>query len=430
MHKRVSVGVLLASVILAVALTVSVTMVIAIRYFNSTVNDVTQRQAMFDYVTDVDKIVRYHYNGTIDEEKLRRALGKGYIDGIDDPYAAYLSSDAYQEALDTRKGKATGFGLELALSDNGRIIVTRVHADSTADKAGIQTGDVLTAVNGSDVSASAFASVTRTLADAPKVILSVRRENTPHAFEISTSTYDYVSVEGRLLGTDVGLIRVYSVNDRTPDQFKAAYESLEKQGAAKFIFDVRDNAGGSPKAIETILSFLAPGGAYAQQTDNAGKTTYLTSDNTRAMAYPSVTLVNSRTTGEAELFAGVLQELGKTTVIGEQTAGKGMIQEIYTVNNDGAAVCLSVAERRLIKAGSIEGKGITPDEEVKLREQLALVEETNDTPLQAALRRLSGGSSITTPSSGSTTGTGSQTTEPSKTGPARATTAAPTRKVS
>lgn len=84
MHKKISVGVLLASVILAVALTVSVTMVIAIRYFNSTVSDVTQRQAMFEYVTDVDKIVRYHYNGTIDEEKLRRALGKGYIDGIED----------------------------------------------------------------------------------------------------------------------------------------------------------------------------------------------------------------------------------------------------------------------------------------------------------------------------------------------------------
>ena len=175
MHKKISVGVLLASVILAVALTVSVTMVIAIRYFNSTVSDVTQRQAMFEYVTDVDKIVRYHYNGTIDEEKLRRALGKGYIDGIDDPYAAYLSSDEYKEALDTRKGKETGFGLELALSDNGRMIVSRVHPNSTADKAGIEKGDVLTAVNGSEVSASDFSSVNRTLSDAPKVILSVRR---------------------------------------------------------------------------------------------------------------------------------------------------------------------------------------------------------------------------------------------------------------
>ena len=430
MHKKISVGMLLASVILAVALTVSVTMVIAIRYFNSTVSDVTQRQAMFEYVTDVDKIVRYHYNGTIDEEKLRRALGKGYIDGIDDPYAAYLSSDEYKEALDTRKGKETGFGLELALSDNGRMIVSRVHPNSTADKAGIEKGDVLTAVNGSEVSASDFSSVNRTLSDAPKVILSVRRENTPHAFEISTSTYDFVSVEGRMTGSDIGLIRLYSVNDRTPDQFKTVYESLQKQGAVKFIFDVRDNAGGSPEAIEKILSFLVPEGPYAQQTDNTGKTTYLTSGNARAMTSPSVTLVNSRTAGEAELFAGVLQELGKTTVVGELTAGKGMIQELYTVNNDGAAVRLSVAERRLIKAGSIEDKGITPDEEVKLREQLALVEEPDDTPLQAAVRRLTSGGTTTQPA-GTTIGTTSPKTEPSKTGsPSAVTTRATTRKAS
>ena len=141
MSKKVSVGVLLTAVLLSIALTVSVTMVIAIRYFNSTVSDVTQRQAMFDYVTDVDKIVRYHYYGTIDEEKLRSALGEGYIDGIGDPYAAYLSAEEYREALDTLAGKQTGFGLDVALSDNGRIVITRVHPQSTADKAGIQAGD-------------------------------------------------------------------------------------------------------------------------------------------------------------------------------------------------------------------------------------------------------------------------------------------------
>ena len=166
MSKKVSVGVLLTAVLLSIALTVSVTMVIAIRYFNSTVSDVTQRQAMFDYVTDVDKIVRYHYYGTIDEEKLRSALGEGYIDGIGDPYAAYLSAEEYREALDTLAGKQTGFGLDVALSDNGRIVITRVHPQSTADKAGIQAGDVITAVNGNDVSASAFSQVNRTLADA------------------------------------------------------------------------------------------------------------------------------------------------------------------------------------------------------------------------------------------------------------------------
>lgn len=416
MSKKVSVGVLLTAVILSIALTVSVTMVIAIRYFNSTVSDVTQRQAMFDYVTDVDKIVRYHYYGTIDEEKLRSALGEGYIDGIGDPYAAYLSAEEYHEALDTLAGKQTGFGLDVALSDNGRIVITRVHPQSTADKAGIQAGDVITAVNGNDVSASAFSQVNRTLTDASKVLLSVQRGTTAHAFEISASTFDTVSVDSQMLEGNVGYIRVYAVLDTTPRQFQAAYEALVKQGATRFVFDLRDNAGGSSTAVEQMLSFLVPSGSYAQQIDNTGKSTYLQSDNGRGIAYPSATLVNGGTTGEAELFAGVLQELGKTAVVGETTAGKGLIQEYFT-NSDGSAVRLSVAERQLIKGGAIESKGITPDEEVHLRGQLALTEQADDTPLQAALKRLKTAGQAESSATTSTTTTGTRqvaTTAPSK----------------
>ena len=417
MSKKVSVGVLLTAVLLSIALTVSVTMVIAIRYFNSTVSDVTQRQAMFDYVTDVDKIVRYHYYGTIDEEKLRSALGEGYIDGIGDPYAAYLSAEEYREALDTLAGKQTGFGLDVALSDNGRIVITRVHPQSTADKAGIQAGDVITAVNGNDVSASAFSQVNRTLADASKVLLSVQRGTTAHAFEISASTFDTVSVDSRMLESNVGYIRVYAVLDTTPRQFQTAYEALVKQGATRFVFDLRDNAGGSSTAVEQMLSFLVPSGSYAQQIDNTGKITYLQSENGHGIAYPSVTLVNGGTTGEAEVFAGVLQELGKTAVVGETTAGKGLIQEYFT-NSDGSAVRLSVAERQLIKGGVIQGKGITPDEEVHLRGQLALTEQADDTPLQAALKRLkTAGQADPSATASATTTTGTQqavTTAPSK----------------
>lgn len=417
MSKKVSIGVLLTAVILSIALTMSITMVVAIRYFNSTVSDVTQRKAMFDYVTEVDQIVRYNYVGTIDEEKLRTALGKGYIDGIGDPYAAYLSATEYQEALDTLKGKQTGFGLEVSLSDNGRIVITRVHPHSTADKTGIQKGDVLTAINGSEVSASDFTQVNRTLADASKVILSVNRDGVSHAFEISTSTFQSVSVEGRLLPDDVGLIRMYTIQDTTPDQFKSTYETLEKQGATRFIFDLRDNTGGSHEAVESLLSYLVPNGAYALQLDNTGKTIYLTSENSRSMTYPSVTLVNTATAGEAELFAGVLQELDKTTVIGETTAGKGLIQQCFT-NTDGSAVRLSVAERRLIKGGSIEGVGIIPDEEMHLRGQLALTEEADDAPLQAAIQRVKTANqpepTTTTATAGTvSTGTGAAT-EPSK----------------
>lgn len=120
MNKKVPLGATLALIIITIALTVSVTMVIAMRQFNSTMSDVGQRQVMFEYITDIDKTVRQHYAGTIDEEKLRAALTKGYVEGIGDPYAAYFTAAEYQKENDRMAGTHSGLGLELALTSQGR----------------------------------------------------------------------------------------------------------------------------------------------------------------------------------------------------------------------------------------------------------------------------------------------------------------------
>ena len=96
MNKKIPLGATIALIIISVALTISVTMVIAMRQFNSKVSDVGKRQVMFEYITDIDKAVRQHYAGAIDEEKLREALTKGYIDGIGDPYASYYTAAQYR----------------------------------------------------------------------------------------------------------------------------------------------------------------------------------------------------------------------------------------------------------------------------------------------------------------------------------------------
>lgn len=111
MNKKVPLGATLALIIITIALTVSVTMVIAMRQFNSTMSDVGQRQVMFEYITDIDKTVRQHYAGTIDEEKLRAALTKGYVEGIGDPYAAYFTAAEYQKENDPDGGHAQRTGL-------------------------------------------------------------------------------------------------------------------------------------------------------------------------------------------------------------------------------------------------------------------------------------------------------------------------------
>ena len=389
MNKKVSIGVTIALAFLAMALTASVTMIIAMRHFSSLVSDPAKRQAMFEYVTEIDKLVRQH-NTNIDEEKLRTALAKGYIDGINDPYAAYLTADEYKAELEAKEGKLIGYGVEVARSKDGAIVVTGVQKNSPAAAAGLQKGDIVTALDGTPVSELGLVSVRTRLTEGTKIIITFERGGESKALEISASLFPVIGVEGSMLDETVGYIRIRYFNDTTLEQFKSAYASLEQQGVAHFIFDLRGTDGGSLEAAKEVIAYLMPRGAFAKVQSNASdEVETLSAEDAFEMEKASVTLVNGATAGVAELFAGVLQEFGKTTVVGTATAGRGMVQECYPVTTDGSAVKLSTSQAYLMKQGKIEGVGIIPNQVVTLSPEQALyfdlLTPAEDPQLQTAL---------------------------------------------
>ena len=389
MNKKVSIGVTISLVVVAIALTISVTMVVAMRQFSSMVNDVGKRQVMFDYITDIDKLVRQHFSN-IDEEKLRTSLAKGYIDGIDDPYAAYLTAEEYKVELEAREGKITGFGIEVTRAKSGEIIISGLEKNSPAAAAGLQKWDVVTAVDGTPIDEVGLSTLREKLAGSKKVIITYDRDGTPQALEISASLFAMVSAEGYMINDTTGYIRINAFNDTTLDQFKGVYTSLEQSGAAHFIFDVRGTAGGTLEAASGILEYLLPRGAYAQNVDGKnGDITTLSAEDNYEMSQNAVTLINENTSGVAELFAGVLQEFGKSSLVGTKTMGHGKIQQCYTVASSGAAIKLSVSSVALLKGGAIEGVGVTPNHVVELTtEQIMyfdLLSEAEDPQLQTAV---------------------------------------------
>lgn len=392
MNKKISIGAAVGLIIIAISLTVSVTMEIAMRQFNYKLSNVSQRQNMFDYITEVDKAVRQHYVGDINEEDLRTSLAKGYIEGIDDPYAAYLTPTEYHKETERLSGKWTGLGLDIT-KKSFSIVISAVYKDSAADKAGIQKGDVITSLNGSPVSSEKIDDIKNSLDSADKAMITVSRGDQSIAFEISPSTYTVNSVESRMIGS-TGYIRITNFFANTLDQFKEAYTALESQGAQNYIFDLRYNTGGSIDSACSVISYLIPRGTYAHKTAAGGVVTDLSSEGSYEITKQSVTLVNESTEGEAELFAGVLQEFNKTTVVGVQTAGRGKIQDLFNVSSDGAAVKLSVAALSLANGNEIEGTGITPSVTVGLTNQqeanFAFLTEKDDPQLIAALNTLKG----------------------------------------
>lgn len=416
MNKKVSIGVALTLVLVAIAVTVSVTMIIAMRYFSTMVSDVSEQKAMYDYLNAIDKIVRQNYTA-IDEEKLHEALAGGYIDGVNDPYAQFLTNAEYQARQSLEAGNLTGFGLELAADPNENIFVVRVHANSPAAQANIQAGDIVTAMSGEEVTARQLSAVQQTLATQSKVLLTTRRGDASYAMELTASTFVATTVQGRMIDT-VGYIEIFSFNQKTAEQFRTVYTDLIGKGATSVIFDVRGNAGGTLSSAADILSYLLPLGTFAKSVGNAG-TEELISKGTYEMNVPSVTLVDGRTMGEAELFAAAMRSMSKTVVAGMTTAGKTSVQENFSVTVNNTAVRLTVAQLYLVNDPSLwTTKGLTPDILALMGDEteqyLPTLPDEQDMPLMTALQYLTGASipdpepdpgTSTTDPSGTTTGT-------------------------
>lgn len=365
MKKKITVSTSVTLMLLTAALTISITMLLAMRYFNRQVHSVSQRQAMYTHIDDVDKKVREYYSD-LDEEKLRQSLTEGFVNGIGDSYAAYFTAEEYVAEQRTMAGEALDVGVGLWRDGTGRMVVSEVRADSPADKSGLKVGDVVTAVDGTAVAADTSVSDLQWQLDtAQRVLLTVQRENESVAFELTASPYTLRSVRSAMLG-NIGYIRVTAFYENTPDQFKSILSSMVDEGVTGIVFDLRGNEGGSREAAEQVISYMVPLGQYGSEKDRQGIVHNLVSDQNNQLSISTVTLVNEDTAGEAEFFAGVLQEMSLTTVVGNVTAGEAMFQAYYTLEMDNSAIKLSVGEYGLLKGGSWQGVGIQPDKEVTM----------------------------------------------------------------
>ena len=151
MNRKISVGMAVSIVILAMTVTFSITMLVAMRLFDSTVSSVKEKESMYNKIAEVDRYVRSNDYYPIDETTLYDRLTAGYLLGTGDKYARYFSATAYTELMNTQNGTLIGIGVELAVDQSGYAKVIKVYDESPAKEAGIQVGNYITAVDGTDV---------------------------------------------------------------------------------------------------------------------------------------------------------------------------------------------------------------------------------------------------------------------------------------
>lgn len=362
MGKKISLGTAVTLILVAVAMTFTFTMVLALRNFNEKVSSITERENMFAKFTEIDNYVRYNHNDDIDESALMDAVAKGYLSGINDPYAKYMNTAEYAAYLDASGKTISGVGITVTMDSDGYMLVSNVYEGSTAASAGIVPGDLIIKVDNINLTADDFSKAEALLIGeaGTKVSLTVRRDSEDTEMEITRRVLVPTTVYSTVFD-GYHYIRINAFSEGTSDQFSKAVEKAISAGSPALIFDVRSVAGGSESVAAEMIDKFAGSGDILYVEYSSGSSEVLYTSNSRSTEIPVVVIVNEMTSGAAEFFAAGLRDFGIAGIVGAQTAGYGSLQEIFRLD-DGSAIQLTVGKYYLANSKtSWEGTGITPD---------------------------------------------------------------------
>ena len=390
MSKKISLGVAATIAIIAMAVTFSLTMVVSMKMFNTTVSSVKNKERQYNKLSEIDRFVRAGEYFTIDEDTLNDRLAAGYMNGINDKYAVYYTAKEYSEKQSVEKGTLTGIGVAVVNdTSSGYARIIRLYDNSPAAEAGMQVGGFITAIN--DESTRNITSTARLTSKllgeegTTTTITYLTPDRQEQQLNLVHSNYKTPSIYTRQMVADTcGYIRIDAFTSGTASEFKAAVDELLQQGANSLVFDLRDNTGENLNAALVAADYCVPSGEIAKQQDRDGNVTVLRMSDETKINVPIVCLVNGSTAGSAELFANALRKMAGATLVGTKTAGKGVVLSDAQSFSDGSAAYITVGLLLDSEDQTWNEEGLRPDIDAALSvdEQNAYYDYTLDTDPQ------------------------------------------------
>lgn len=390
MSKKISLGVAATIAIIAMAVTFSLTMVVSMKMFNTTVSSVKNKERQYNKLSEIDRFVRAGEYFTIDEDTLNDRLAAGYMNGINDKYAVYYTAKEYSEKQSVEKGTLTGIGVAVVNdTSSGYARIIRLYDNSPAAEAGMQVGGFITAIN--DESTRNITSTARLTSKllgeegTTTTITYLTPDRQEQQLNLVHSNYKTPSIYTHQMVADTcGYIRIDAFTSGTASEFKAAVDDLLQQGANSLVFDLRDNTGENLNAALVAADYCVPSGEIAKQQDRDGNVTVLRMSDETEINVPIVCLVNGSTAGSAELFANALRKMAGATIVGTKTAGKGVVLSDAQSFSDGSAAYITVGLLLDNEDQTWNEEGLRPDIDAALSvdEQNAYYDYTLDTDPQ------------------------------------------------
>ena len=348
-----------------------------------------------DLFTEVLARAKADYVEDIDEVEAIEAAIDGMLGSLD-PHSSYLSPSDFEAMQITSSGEYGGLGIEVTMEDGFIKVVTPMD-DTPASRAGIEPGDLISAINGKPIIGLNMDDAVRDMrgeAGSDLTVTILRKGVEPFEVELTREVIKPKSVKWHVESDDIAYFRVTTFNERTTELLEEATKAAKRELGARpkgIVLDLRNNGGGLlDQAITVTDMFLSGGEVVSTVGRRPGDVARYNARKGEVFKnIPIVVLVNNGSASASEIVAGALQDRGRATVLGVTSFGKGSVQTVIPLGGDRGAIRLTTARYYTPSGRSIQATGIEPDVEVAQKrmseEDLAKVRRYSEADLPNAL---------------------------------------------
>jgi carboxyl-terminal processing protease len=362
-----------------------------IQSVNSAESDIYKKIDLFGEV--LEKINREYVDEINQSESMDSAIN-GLLQSLD-PYSAYMSPEIFNEMQTETSGEFGGLGIEVSM-ESGVVKVISPIDDTPAERAGIKAGDYIVKINNIQVQGKSLTESVDLMRGpvGSGIELTVRRRGNKKAitFNIIREIIEIKSVKAELLEKNIGYIRLTQFNENSGKQIEKEIKKFEKdKNVDSYILDLRNNPGGLlSQAIRISDFFLNNGEIVSTKSRKASENRkWFAKQGDLTNGKNLIVLINYGSASASEIVAGALKDHKRAILLGESSYGKGSVQSIIPLKNNGA-IRLTVAKYYLPSGKSISEVGVSPDIEVNEESDDFRIKTTTDNQLNYAIKLLNG----------------------------------------
>ena len=363
-------------------------------YLNTVKSAETDIYQKIDLFGEVLEKINKEYVDEINQSESMDSAINGLLQSLD-PYSAYMSPEIFNEMQTETSGEFGGLGIEVGM-ESGVVKVISPIDDTPASRAGIKAGDYIVKIDNIQVQGKSLSEAVDLMRGpvGSGIELTIRRRGEKKAltFKIIREVIQIQSVKSELLEKDIGYIRLTSFNENSGKQVEKNIKDLEKNNNIKsYILDLRNNPGGLlSQAIKISDFFLDNGEIVSTKSRKASENRkWFANEGDLTKGKTLIVLINYGSASASEIVAGALKDHKRAILLGENSYGKGSVQSIIPLKNNGA-IRLTVAKYYLPSGKSISEVGVSPDIEIDEESDDFRIKTKTDNQLNYAIKLLNG----------------------------------------